>query len=143
MTSTSPPFRRKAYFINPALQSKYLIAVAAYAGVTAVLLAVEYYFAFGRNSPYGPWNPDMVRIFLRAHWILIAQLVVFTGGLTVLAVLLSHRVAGPVVNLKRCMEALAAGDYTVRAKFREKDELKELADAFNVMAEALGKKQKS
>jgi nitrogen fixation/metabolism regulation signal transduction histidine kinase len=59
-----------------------------------------------------------------------------------MAVMFSHRAAGPMFNLKRCMEALAAGDYTVRAKFREKDGLKELADAFIAMAEALGKKQK-
>jgi methyl-accepting chemotaxis protein len=133
-----PPHRpRWTYLVNPALQGKWALGVAGAVLFSGVLLFGEYYVTFGRNAPGGPWDRELMWIFLRAHRLLLVQLAVFTAALAAVTVFYSHRVVGPLVNLRRCLRLLAEGDLAVRASFRRNDELHELAEAFNDMAETL------
>ncbi len=50
---------------------------------------------------------------------------------------LTHRYYGPLVSIERFVDQVLAGDYHVRCKIREKDELHALCDKLNAMAEAL------
>lgn len=43
----------------------------------------------------------------------------------------SHRIAGPLIRLKRCMDKLANGERVEKMRFRKNDEFKELAASFN------------
>lgn len=52
----------------------------------------------------------------------------------------SHRLFGPVVALRRQITALKEGRYEARCKLRAKDELKELAEELNALAEILQKR---
>lgn len=62
-------------------------------------------------------------------------------GVTFLSVLvgirLSHRIYGPVVAIKRHIGALTEGDYKVRLTLRKHDDLLEIRDSLNQLAEAL------
>lgn len=53
---------------------------------------------------------------------------------------LTHRYYGPLVSILRFLKELQAGNYTARIKLRKKDELQELADNLNLLAETLQKK---
>ncbi|HMN67025.1 MAG TPA: HAMP domain-containing protein [Bdellovibrionales bacterium] len=53
---------------------------------------------------------------------------------------LNHRVFGPIVSLKRFMASLREGDYTARLQLRSTDDLGELRDSLNDLAEALEKR---
>ncbi|MBI4978166.1 MAG: HAMP domain-containing protein [Spirochaetes bacterium] len=46
---------------------------------------------------------------------------------------ISHRIAGPVYRFSKAFDALREGDLSVTVNLRKKDELKDLADKFNVM----------
>jgi signal transduction histidine kinase len=68
-----------------------------------------------------------------------------TGILSVTCILLSlfasilyakHFVA-PILQLREVVEKLASGEFTARANIKSKDEIKELANAFNEMADAI------
>lgn len=48
-----------------------------------------------------------------------------------------HRVAGPIVHIRRTVRSVAARMPVNRVKLRENDELKELQDEFNEMLETL------
>lgn len=50
---------------------------------------------------------------------------------------LSHRVFGPFVPIKRHIAELAAGNYSSRFRLRRDDELGEIMEALNELAEAL------
>jgi HAMP domain-containing protein len=65
---------------------------------------------------------------LKANWILI-----LSGGVlgVIVAMFLSHRVAGPIFNLERAIRKMAEGDLSQEVHLREKDEGKELAGALN------------
>jgi signal transduction histidine kinase len=55
-------------------------------------------------------------------------------------ILISHRTAGPLYSLKKAMERIGEGDFSVRLKFRKNDEVHDVAVVFNKMVENLKKK---
>lgn len=58
-------------------------------------------------------------------------------SLSILFVLFSHRIAGPVMRIGRTFEDALRGDLTQRIRLRERDELKATADQLNQMLDAL------
>jgi signal transduction histidine kinase len=51
--------------------------------------------------------------------------------------IISHRIFGPIVSLKRHIASLREGQYTARLQLRQTDDLAELKDALNDLAVAL------
>jgi methyl-accepting chemotaxis protein len=56
---------------------------------------------------------------------------VFVLLCALVALMISHRMAGPLYNLRRCLERVQTGDLDVDCHFRKDDDHRELADAFN------------
>lgn len=50
---------------------------------------------------------------------------------------ITHRYYGPLVSIERFVEDFSRGDYHLRCKIREKDELHSLVNKLNEMAEAI------
>ncbi len=57
-----------------------------------------------------------------------------------LSIRLSHKIYGPVVSIKRYLQTLMSGDYKARLTLRQGDDLLDLRDALNQLAEALEKR---
>ena len=55
----------------------------------------------------------------------------------VFGIYMSHKLAGPVVNMTRVMEKARSGDYSVRVNFRSGDDLEELSVKLNTVLETL------
>lgn len=68
---------------------------------------------------------------------LVALAVVMALSLTILFVLFSHKIAGPILRIERTFEDALAGDLTRRITLRQGDELKETADQLNLMLDGL------
>lgn len=68
---------------------------------------------------------------------LVALAVVMALSLTILFVLFSHKIAGPILRIERTFEDALAGDLTRRITLRQGDELKETADQLNSMLDGL------
>jgi len=68
---------------------------------------------------------------------LCALALVMALSLSILFVLFSHRIAGPVMRIQRTFEDALHGDLTQRIRLREKDELRETADQLNHMLDSL------
>jgi hypothetical protein len=62
-----------------------------------------------------------------------------TLGALLLALVETHRVAGPSYSLQRTLARIQAGDYTSLARLRQGDRLKALAASVNQLGEALAK----
>lgn len=58
----------------------------------------------------------------------------------VLSILVTHTIAGPVYRMERVAKEIGQGNLRGNTRLRPRDELKELADAFNVMTEGLAAK---
>jgi methyl-accepting chemotaxis protein len=69
-------------------------------------------------------------------WLLIAV------GITLLGILYSHKIAGPLFRVRRYAEALGEGRFDQRISFREKDVLHTLSTALNQVAEGYEGREK-
>ncbi len=111
-----------------------VLGMVGAAVLSFVFVLIDYYLSFGRNAG---WNRDMLEVFLVAQKLPLIQLVVFVFVLVFVTVFLSHRVAGPLVNLDKSLARIADGDLTTRLQLRPHDELKNIRDSFNRAMTAL------
>jgi signal transduction histidine kinase len=96
-----------------------------------------------RLPPFGP-RPrglDTVsEVFLRSLNRSLLLVAVIAGlAAVVLSLLLSRRVLGPVEALTAAARRMESGDLSQRVEVRSRDEIGELAHAFNAMAEGLAR----
>lgn len=109
-------------------------AMAGLAGLTFFLYAMT---SKGLGDTYGKavytiYNLKVnifSMLFASFHSILILGL--STAAIALIAVFYSHKIAGPVYRLEKCLERMEAGDLTVTAKFREGDQLGPIAEEMN------------
>ena len=82
----------------------------------------------------------------REHLIMVLSV---QTGVVVLAVLLlavfsTHRIAGPLIGIRRALEDVKAGDLNRQLRFRRSDpHLNELENAFNEMMESIRERTKA
>lgn len=57
-----------------------------------------------------------------------------------LSILVTHTIAGPVYRMEKVAKEIGTGNLAIVTTLRPRDELKELADAFNVMTRGLAEK---
>ena len=68
--------------------------------------------------------------------------VAYVAASVLVALFHSHRMLGPVVPLRRHVEALKNGDYASRIQLRKRDAHGELADDLNELASLLASREK-
>jgi nitrogen fixation/metabolism regulation signal transduction histidine kinase len=54
-----------------------------------------------------------------------------------MGIVLTHKIAGPIMVIKRRMADIERGDFGAQIKLRKGDEFKDLADSFNKMLNSL------
>lgn len=86
----------------------------------------------------GPAERIYLEAVQRGLWLAAA---VAALAAAVLSLLLASRITGPLREVAAAAARLARGDFGQRVPVRTRDELGELAAAFNAMAEALGRQE--
>jgi methyl-accepting chemotaxis protein len=74
------------------------------------------------------------REFLISMW---SEIIFFSTGILVLAVMASHRAGGPLLALKRSFSEVTKGNLGYRLRFRSYDRLDDVELAFNRMMDAV------
>jgi HAMP domain-containing protein len=131
--------------LQPALQLK-LPAILLIVTLGFVALQVAHtQFAYGKlfeivlqEAGHPPFLEDLLREQTGDY-------IEVTGALTVLYILVvialsvayAHRMIGPMVPIRRQIEALKNGDYRARVTLRKRDAFNELADDLNELAHML------
>ena len=64
-------------------------------------------------------------------------LVAFTLVTVATSIVLTHRVYGPLVSIRRLVRTLTTGDFSARVHIRKHDDLHDLADELNALADSL------
>ncbi len=112
--------KRKNYLVNKRLQLgiflKWIILLVI------LLSGVLYYFE---------WNVYISIIAL-------IVLILFSWRMLIL----SHRLAGPIYRLEKDLADIAKGNFSIRIKFRKKDELRSIADGINKILDEMEKRVK-
>jgi len=125
--STKPPrHRRRRYLVDAGLQVAIALQLLGVLAGIGLLYTVGL-FVLPDESALGALAPaELRRVLLKANAIYFAL-----GGaiICVLAILLTHRPAGPALVLRRAVEAMRRGDFDERLSLRRRDYFKPLAAA--------------
>jgi len=143
---TNRPYKRRNYFIKKNFQGKLILGYFLFmvggcflftiilAALSADTLTVVY-----RNNDLqlGQTPLMLLKQILTAYWIFI---IVGGGVIIVAAMLITHRMAGPMFRLERTVNNMVSGRLDDVIFLREKDEGKEIAAKLNQFNQELSEK---
>ena len=137
------PYRRKNYFIKKSFQTRFSLRFAVLIVLEAVLIAGLLYY-ISRGTLTTGYSGTELRIERTASFfyvgflliLLIASVAVGLVGMLVF-IFYSHRIAGPLFRFQKSLQEIAAGDLTGRIHLRQKDQLGDLGESINLMAQAM------
>lgn len=134
------PYKRKQYFINKKIQVKYaFFTVSLLILYTMILLAAifaPYVMALFLDLPLSQ-RAEAAEVLLLLHnniWPGIGLIIVLFGAFSIF---ITHKLAGPVFVFERMARNIAGGDLTIRVRLRKGDDLLDLSEDLNQMADNL------
>ncbi|MDD4980609.1 MAG: hypothetical protein PHC54_05005 [Candidatus Omnitrophica bacterium] len=128
--------RRKKKYMGTSFQKRLLVLIFASAVIpTAIVSAVLYYLIFNLLA----WHigiPEIIAynlipVLRKINFIILISLPVIFLLIWLMAMELSHRIAGPLFRIERELEERIAGKGQGHIRLRPKDELKTLVDKIN------------
>jgi methyl-accepting chemotaxis protein len=131
---------RKNYFIEKKFQAKYalltVLMLLTYTFLFLVIIFLPYILTLYFDYPIIE-KADAARVLLLLHgtiWPWIGGIILFFG---IASIFVSHKVAGPLFRMKKCLTQVTDGDLSVVIKLRKWDDLKDLAEKTNNLIEEL------
>jgi len=105
----------------------------------------DYHFAGPLDYGGRQWGSIHVGLSLDSYDASVRHISRRTAGMAVICILLglipsllyARHFVGPILQLREVVEKVAGGDYTARARIKSDDEIRQLANAFNNMADAI------
>ncbi len=136
MTSGKRPYRRTQWIVNRALQFRFVGAMLAVHGLMglAALGAVGLAMWFTLYSFELLSDPVSVSLFVTAGWTIVVALVLLSPLVFWAGILLTHKIAGPLVRIRGALLQMTKGQFDVRLALRKGDALTELAEDVNALA---------
>lgn len=136
------PYRRKFsnFLIDRQFQTKYLLVtillLLAYTFIFVMLLFLPYLLTLAFDYPLDE-QAEAARILLILHnrvWPAIGTVIVVLGALSIFV---THKIAGPLHRIKQALTEIAGGNLETTVKLRKWDDLQEMAQHVNLLAEEL------
>jgi len=133
--------KRRIYYIEKKFQTKYILMT--------IFLLLTYTFAFIIIifSPYIltlyldfyslSEKAEAARTLLILHskvWPGIGGIILLFGALSIF---ITHKIAGPLYRMKKSISEIIKGNLDVKVNLRKRDDLKDLAEHVNMLAEEL------
>lgn len=133
------------YLVNPRFQFKFTVYfIVSGVAVVGILVALIYnklkmaqdMLASPQASPLA-LQAQLNTVMFDITTITIVTFVLFTLVSFIYAIIISHRIAGPVVAICKYIDDIKAGDYDTDRTLRQYDELKPIMDKLNDLATSL------
>lgn len=128
---------RRLYYLKPNVQYAFTSFFAILSAIEIIIFGLVIYLVENLNTQY---SYDFM-LYIRFSIILLLVLI-FTGFNFWYGVRLSHRIAGPMVQIKRVLEHALKGEYEERIQLRSNDFLHEIGDEINLLLEKLDNQHK-
>jgi len=139
--SNRPIFRR-TYLIKRALQIRYIGIIFALALLASIVTGYTVFATgwtlLGEKLANVYPQGRLLSVFRVTNLTLIRNLLFVSPFIFILALLLSHRIAGPLYRVEKAIHEISKGVLPAKIKLRKGDDLVDLADAINVLIESLG-----
>ncbi|MFH1380237.1 MAG: HAMP domain-containing protein [bacterium] len=85
-------------------------------------------------------EPELINVLNVNNIFLMTRLVIYAAIILIIAIFISHKLAGPIYRFEQSCEEVGDGNLTYRVKLRNTDELLDLQDKFNLMIDSLQSK---
>ncbi len=136
-------WRRRRFLVQRSYQLKVALLAVAMVLTLVVLLNFSLISTAVRDTEatlsVAPEFEEYLKAQDRAQFLLILLAsLIFVIGVFLVSILETHKTAGAAVNIRNRLDDIRAGNLEARAKLRKGDNLTELEQAFNRMAETLG-----
>lgn len=137
--------RRKKYFVDQGLQLRFARFVILFVFLSSILAGITIFFTtfmmLGQKLADVYPQGRLVEIFRSVYLaffidMLIVLPIIFAGS-----IVFSHRIAGPLPKIYQALRHIGNGNFDQRLVLRKRDELKELADVINQMADHLRERE--
>jgi methyl-accepting chemotaxis protein len=132
--------KRRNFFIEKKFQTKYLLLTLLllffYTFIFIIIIFAPYMLTLYFDYPLAE-RAEASRTMLLLHgtiWPWIGGIILFFGAVSIFV---SHKIAGPLYRIKRCLAQVTEGDLSVIIRLRKWDDLKDLAEHINTLIEAL------
>ena len=129
-------YKRRKFFIDKQLQTKYIVLtilmLLIYSFLFVVFLIFPYIVPLTSDAPIAE-QADAARMLLSLHksiWPALGAVILIMSSLSVF---ITHKVAGPVYRFKKVLAEVSGGNLDISIKLRDKDDLKDLAEEFNLV----------
>jgi len=136
--------RRRHYLVNKSIQYRYAGLIFLFLCINFLVSMIVIYTAgwsqlvekLAEVYPQG----RLLSILEMIYWRMFVGFSIVALFAIASAIVFSHRVAGPLVRIKRCLHKIGDGDFDFYVKLRKHDELKDVANEINVLVNKLKKK---
>lgn len=135
-------YKRSIYIINKKFQFKYIfiILILTFSAVFVVSFVTfyviwtnvinEFFFIQDASKKLGD-------IYLKTTELLIIPLLILAFVFSIIGILYSHKIAGPLYRVQKICEEIGKGNLNINVKFRKGDEFHEVADSLNKVIHSL------
>lgn len=132
--------RRRRYLVMKDTQFRYMgLAVVPLVLLSAALYYLIYYSVFSELLIPEAIIATLLPAMKKVNIILVIAVPVSLYLILRIALIYSNRIVGPIPRLEKELDRIAAGDYSVRLKVRQKDELSNFVTKINGVLDKLAK----
>jgi len=132
-------YKRKNYFIDKSFQSKFIIKFCLLVLLGGLLTIGALYLLAMQSTTVSIINSRVVArttadflLPILVQTVVIVTIIVSLATIMV-ALLVSHKIAGPLFRFKKILETLGKGDFSSEFHIRHLDQLQDLAITINSM----------
>ena len=129
-------FKRRRYFIDKRLQTKYVVLtillLVVYTFLFVVILTFPYIVPLASSAPIEE-QAKAARTLLTLHKSIWPALGVVMLIMSSASIFITHKIAGPVYRFRKVLAEISDGNLDISVKLRDKDDLKDLAEDFNLV----------
>ena len=133
--------KRRIYYIEKKFQTKYILLtiflLLTYTFAFIIIIFSPYILTLSLDFYSLSEKAEAARTLLLLHskvWPGIGGIILLFGALSIF---ITHKIAGPLYRLKKSLAMIVKGNLDVKVKLRKGDDLKDLAEHFNMLAEEL------
>jgi nitrogen fixation/metabolism regulation signal transduction histidine kinase len=127
---------RKLFYIDPTIQFPFVVRWVALVAAELIFFALAVILA----ERFASGLADDMAIYFR-YGSMLLFILLFSAINLLVAVRLSHRLAGPTVQILRALTMAKNGDYSARPRIRANDYLHEVSHAVNHLLQQLERAQ--
>ncbi len=131
--------KRKRYLVDKPVQFRYIgIVVTPLILLLAALYYLIYYSVFREMLIPEAIVATLVPAMRKVNIVVVVGLPILLYLILRLALIYSNRIVGPIPRLEKELDKVIAGDYSIRLKTRDKDELSPFINKINLILDKVG-----